>query len=156
MRRALAVLVFLASVAQSCGGGGDAAAPQAPLLVETVADAGSVVQFERNGAALVATWPAGDGRLARLTFALDGGPLFEAIAIAPAADQPPRTIASGLSPRYEVTTGVRGGGGAPYVFFDSPASGPTSTSRATLRLDHVRAEASGDRGSVVFSRRGSV
>ncbi len=152
MRRFFLALVLLVALASSCADR-DVANPVRPadVTVDLPAPAGDArVVFARDGEALRATWPAGDGRTAEIAFALGGGPLFASLAISDGAGAP-RVVVRGLSPRFEVVTGSRSGAG-PYVFFDSPADRPSTRARAELSLASVRAEASLDRGSVTFSR----
>jgi hypothetical protein len=150
-RWTLVGLVLLASLGDGCA----KLATPAPVGT-TPLDLGSVspdalVRFEALSGALRATWPAGDGRQASVTLSLrPGAPLFDALAISPEPGAPPRVVATGLNPRYEVTVGSRVGTDR-YVFLDNPASRPSTRARASLDVRSVRVEAHGERATITLS-----
>jgi hypothetical protein len=108
------------------------------------------VTIEREGDVLRVRWPIAGGA-ASLGIALrPGAPLIETLAISPEPNAPPRIVASGLTPRWEITLGTRVGADR-FVYFDSPASRPTARLRATLDPKTVRAEAHGERATITVS-----
>jgi hypothetical protein len=132
-----------------CCADGEAARPGPDLRIDVSAlDAASAVHVTVAGGAVTATWPAGDGRDARIVLDF-GGPLASSIAISPSAGAEPTVVASELTPRFEIVTGSRNGSG--YVFFDSPADRPNTRARASLYVTTVRAESQADRATITFA-----
>ncbi len=109
-------------------------------------DAASGVRVERRGAAPRAEWTA-DGRALAATFDLSGGPLLASLEAGGAV------LARGVRPSYEVVTGSRTErANERYIFFDKPATRPTTRHAAALDLKSARVESAGKRTTFSFSK----
>ncbi|MBI4658350.1 MAG: hypothetical protein HY735_05820 [Verrucomicrobia bacterium] len=106
------------------------------------------IHIERRASSLRAEWRADKDQPAVAVFSLDPSkPLFESLEAGGLA------VARDTRPVFTVTTGSRTERpNERYIFFDKPASRPTTTIEAALNLKAVRVESTGSRASLSFSK----
>lgn len=109
--------------------------------------ASSAIRFTHDAESVRAEWLDSAETRFVMVFSLDPAkPLFESVSVGGV------TVARQLRPRFTITTGSRiERPNERYIFFDKPASRPTTSHEASLTLGSVRGEMAGNRAALIFS-----